>query len=598
MGKIQVLSAEVANQVAAGEIVERPASIVKELFENSVDAGATRIDVDFWQGGIKSIRISDNGCGMDREDAVLSLQRHATSKIRSAKDLESVATMGFRGEALPSIASVSRFKMTTAVSGGVGTEIVVEGGVVESVGDVGAPSGTVIEMKDLFFNMPARRKFLRGVETESAHIVRIMEALAIAHPRVGVSLTKDGRRLWVASPSKDLSVRLNDVFGRDFLGRLMPLDEYVEGEEIAVSGFLAKPGEGRPDREQQFVVLNGRIVHCPAIYQSLKEAYIGSMPAGKHPLAVLRVDMDPLTFDCNVHPAKREVRLHRPEILKRAIFTATRQMLDSIGRKVSVSPSPSAVSTTPVAVAAPAAVPIPIAKEQPIPSPSPTTAFVDVPVPAEVGTPVSFEAFQPSPQIDSGIGQTNEAPFRIVGELGGRWIIAEGDSGLVLLDVRKAEERILFERILAEASSDSPATQRLLLTSVVELPAKDAIWLSENLDLLAKSGFSLEPFGSNSFKVDAVPPCLADADIRNVLLDVCASCRASGGTDSRSHLISSLVRSVSGFANASRFVFSVDAAHKLLTSLLGCDAPYTCPRGKPTMVQWSFAELDRKFGGR
>jgi DNA mismatch repair protein MutL len=330
MGKIRLLPDDVASQVAAGEVVERPASVVKELVENSVDAGARRITVEFVRGGTQLIRVVDDGCGMDREDALLSLERHATSKIRTAGDLASVTTMGFRGEAVPSIASVSRFRMATRPHGkDAGTEIVVAGGKIESVSDSGEAPGTSIEIRSLFFNLPARRKFLRGEETESAHIIHQMQSLALAHPDVAMTLLREGKMLWQAAATADLGVRIRDLFGEDFLRRMLPIEQGVENG-IEISGFLSRPGEGRPDREQQFVILNGRVVQCPAIFQPLREAYSEALPRGRHPLAVLCISMDPLAFDCNVHPAKREIRLHRPDQLRQAVFLTARRMLENL----------------------------------------------------------------------------------------------------------------------------------------------------------------------------------------------------------------------------------------------------------------------------
>ena len=325
MGKIRLLTDEVASQVAAGEVVERPASVVKELVENSIDAGARRIRVEFARGGTQLIRVEDDGSGMDREDALLSLERHATSKIRTAADLADVGTMGFRGEAVPSIASVSRFRLVTRpAEAAAGTEIQIAGGKIESVSDSGGAPGTSVEVRSLFFNLPARKKFLRGEETEAAHILHQMQSLAIAHPDVAMTLVRDGRVVWQAAATKDHEVRIRDLFGADFVGRLMAVQP-IEEHGILIEGFVAKPGEGRPDRELQFVVLNRRVVQCPAVFQSLREAYAEALPKGRHPLAVLRVTMDPFSFDCNVHPAKREVRLHRPDQVRQAVYSAARQ---------------------------------------------------------------------------------------------------------------------------------------------------------------------------------------------------------------------------------------------------------------------------------
>jgi len=572
MGKIRLLPDEVASQVAAGEVVERPASVVKELVENSVDAGARRIVVEFARGGTQLIRVADDGCGMDREDALLSLERHATSKIRTAEDLARVATMGFRGEAVPSIASVSRFRLVTRPAGSeAGTEIVVSGGKIESVTDSGEAPGTTIEVRSLFFNLPARRKFLRGEETEAAHILHQMEALAIAHPEVAMTLLRDSRKIWQAAAASDLGVRLRDLFGADFLNRILPLPPF-EDHGITVSGFLARPGEGRPDRDQQFIVLNGRVVQCPAIYQPLREAYFEALPRGRHPIAVLCIAMDPTAFDCNVHPAKREIRLHRPEQLRQTVFLAARNLLENLTR-------PAIRSERPASVPESATRPAP--ENAPAPPP---------------GTPEKAElaAFNPPPQEDWPMA-TPEEKFDLIGGLEDRWILMRSGEGLVLLDVRAASERILFEALRREAAAGTAPAQRLLLPEVIELPAKDSAWIQEHLDALQTTGFLLEPFGGGSFKVEALPASLSENDPRAALLEICESLRSSGSLASRSLIIDALIRSVSSLAAARRFSYEPNRARQIVRELLRCELPYASPRGRPTMIQWSFAELERKF---
>jgi len=567
MGKIRLLPDEVASQVAAGEVVERPASVVKELVENSVDAGARRIVVEFARGGTQLIRVADDGCGMDREDALLSLERHATSKIRTAEDLARVTTMGFRGEAVPSIASVSRFRMVTRPPGALaGTEIRIAGGKIESVSDSGEAPGTSVEVRSLFFNLPARRKFLRGEETEAAHIIHLMESLALAHPDVAMTLVRDGRRLWQAAATTDPGVRLRDLFGTDFLQRLIAIEPREENG-IIISGHLARPGEGRSDRDQQFIVLNGRVVQCPAIYQPLREAYSEAIPRGRHPLAVLRISMDPLAFDCNVHPAKREIRLHRPDQLRQAVFLAARGMLEGLSRPASVPAAPPPSGT-----------------------PSSETPAVRTVAPAD---PV---AFQPAPQVEWPLGHEEEK-FDLIGGLADRWILMRSAEGLVLLDARGASERILFESLKREIEAGTASAQRLLLPEVLELPLKDFLWISENLEPLQAAGFLLEPFGGSAFKVEALPACLAANDARTALLDLCESLRASGSLGGRPLALDSLIRSVSSLAAVKSFLFEPVRARQLVRELLRCELPYASPRGHPTMIQWSFSELDQKFSG-
>jgi DNA mismatch repair protein MutL len=564
MGRIRLLADEVASQVAAGEVVERPASVVKELVENSIDSGARRVTVEFVGGGSRLLRVGDDGCGMDREDALLSLERHATSKIRTATDLASVATMGFRGEALPSIASVSRFRLATRPhDSDAGTEIRVGGGKIEAVSDSGGAPGTTIEVETLFYNLPARKKFLRGEETESAHIIHQMQSLAVAHPGVGMTLVREGRRLWQAAPTEDLGVRLRDLFGADFMARLLPV-EPVEENGIRIEGFISKPGEGRPDRELQFVVLNKRVVQCPAVFQSLREAYAEALPKGRHPLAVLRISMDPLAFDCNVHPAKREVRLHRPDQLRQAVYLAAGKTLEKLRK-----PAPPISAPTPKA-------------EEPAP-------------------PAAAKPFKEAPQLDLPAVRAAEparpgAEFRLMGGLGGRWILMEGADGLVLLDIRAASERIIFETMRREAAAGGTHSQRLLLPIVVEMTPKDAVWISENLDALSRAGFLLEPFGGGSFKIEAMPACVGDRDPRETLADVCETLKATGLLGGGQPVLDALIRSVSRFAALDSFPYEESRARRLVSELLGCELPYACPQGRPTMIQWSFSELERKFG--
>lgn len=574
MGKIRLLTDEVASQVAAGEVVERPASVVKELVENSIDAGARRIRVEFARGGAQLIRVEDDGSGMDREDALLSLERHATSKIRTASDLADVGTMGFRGEAVPSIASVSRFRLVTRPpEAAAGTEIQISGGKIESVTDSGGAPGTSVEVQSLFFNLPARKKFLRGEETEAAHILHQVQSLAIAHPDVAMTLVRDGRIVWQAASTHDDEVRIRDLFGADFASRLMPVPP-LEENGIRIEGFVAKPGEGRPDRELQFVVLNRRVVQCPAVFQSLREAYAEALPKGRHPLAVLRVTMDPLAFDCNVHPAKREVRLHRPDQVRQAVYAAAKGALEAF--------------RTPVAPPVPVDLP-------------PASATRNEPSRPMRHQPVRT-SFSPAPQMDLPVTPVEARPpeqddaFRLLGGLGARWILMEGAEGLVLLDVRAASERILFEGLRREAALGQVAAQHLLLPEIVELTPKDAVWISENLPALQKAGFSLEAFGGFSFKVEALPACLSGRDAREALLDVCETLRSTGLLGSGQPVLDALVRSVSRIAALNGFDYEESRARRLVRELLKCELPYACPQGRPTMIQWSFSELDRKFG--
>jgi len=576
MGKIRILPDEVASQVAAGEVVERPASIVKELAENSLDAGATRIQIDFARGGSKLASVQDDGHGMDREDALLCLERHATSKIRTGLDLSTVRTMGFRGEAVPSIASVSRFRLVTREPRAeAGTEIAVLGGKVEFVRETGAPAGTLVEVKDLFYNLPARRKFLRGEETEASHIIHVLQSMAVAHPGVAFECRRDGRSVLMLPRADSLAVRISDLFGADHLRRLIEMEEYV-GDGFSLRGFLARPGQGRRDRLQQFVILNGRPVHCPALQQPLREAYSQVLAPGEHPICVLLVEMAPESVDCNVHPAKREVRLRHPEPLRRAVYEAARKALD--GSRVTWAQPLRAPEPPPVIK--------PFLPE----SPQPEIVF---PPSREHDEPTLIPLEKPEKPLPAPEAQV---PFRVLGEIGTGYLILEGAEGLVLLDIRSASERIFYEALRRQMETGTVPIQRLLLPAVITLPAREHAWVADHVEELQRAGFLVEPFGGDTLKVEGLPSFAGQHDPGRLLHDTASTLRAAGKLPAGAGLRDSLARSVCRFAAEESLGGDPVRAYQLVRELLQCELPYANPLGRPTMIQFSLAELDRKFG--
>lgn len=609
MGKIRVLSDQVASQVAAGEVVERPASLVKELVENSLDAGASRISVEFARGGSRLVAVQDDGSGMDREDALLCLERHATSKIRDAADLVRVRSMGFRGEALPSIASVSRFRMVTReASSESGTEVLVEGGRVETVRETGAPVGTLIEVRDLFFNVPARRKFLRGEETESSHILHGLQAIALANPRVAMECRRDGAAVFAYPRADSLAVRIRDLFGASHLSRLgeIPVTD-IDG--IRLSGYLARPGQGRRDRLHQFVFLNGRPVQCPAVQQPLREAYADALERGTHPICVLCIEMDPELVDCNVHPAKREVRLSRPDALKRAVFDAARAV---IAPARAVPPAPPAA---PSSVRASAPAPAPVVDRRPV-----TPERVFMPEPSQRDFALRREPERPvlpeprrdgsgpehsPPAVEAPVGPErrpvavpkDEPPdtFRYLGCVGEGFVVLEGAEGLVILDARSARERVLYETLMREMASGTVPCQRLLLPVVVDFPGREHAWISEHLDEVRAAGFLVEPFGGTTLKIEGLPASAGEGDPERLLHGVASAVRSAGKIPRGHGVREALARSVSRLASAEAAV-DADHAPRLVRELLRCELPYASPSGRPTMIQFSHAELARKFG--
>ncbi|MFP6880424.1 MAG: DNA mismatch repair endonuclease MutL, partial [Roseibacillus sp.] len=482
MPRIHVMPDTLASQVAAGEVVERPASVVKELVENSLDAGAKEVRVEIQRGGVALVKVSDDGIGMNREDAVLSLERHATSKLRDKEGLTSIVTLGFRGEALPSIASVARFRLTTRERDALeGTEITVEGGKLRDVRDAGCPPGTTVEVRDLFYNIPARRKFLRSETTEAAHIDYQVRLHALACPEARVIHRKDGRTAFDVAASSDRRVRIGDLFGRDLLPKLQALPR-VEHPGMAVSGYLLPPEAARKSRRGQYLFLNGRPVYDRVVWRALEEGFRGALPAGRHPVAWLWLEMDPHLVDVNVHPAKREVRFHRPSELRALI-------LEGVGQRSEMGAQESAVDNRGAGVGG----------DQKIPdTPVQTVATSDGEAePGRVETVAPPRVWQAEAQSE--FGEEVEAPaapaFRVVGVLEGRYLVLEASDGLVLLEGEAARERILYERFLAGAERGVPESQGLLVPVLLELEARDADVALRNAENFREAGMEVEPFG-------------------------------------------------------------------------------------------------------
>jgi DNA mismatch repair protein MutL len=597
MGQVRLLPDAVASQVAAGEVVERPASVLKELVENSLDAGATRIDIEYHRGGDKFLSVTDDGRGMDREDALLCLERHATSKIRTGRDLATVGTFGFRGEALPSIASVSRFRLVTREAGAeAGTEVIVNGGTVEAVRDSGEAPGTRIEVRSLFFNLPARRKFLRGERTEAAHIDHHFQVLALSHPQLRFSLTRDGRQALLLAPASELIERVRALSGADFARQLFAVEEATH-DGVTLRGLIGRPGHGRGDRTQQYVFVNGRAVHSPVISQPLREAYGTAMPKGMHPPAVLFVSVDPEWVDCNVHPAKREVRFRDAIGVRESVRSLVEGMLAAQRRTTVVMPArvfPE--ETVRDAVSAPVAPSVPFSRPTIPPASRPAPA--PLPIPAEVIEQVRARP-PAAPAAELPIPDLAPAPaprFRFIGPLADRYVLLEDEAGLVLLDHRAARERILFEQLMRRFEAHESVSQRLLMPAIAELAPKDLAWVREHASLLAGAGLLVEPFGTGTVKIDGVPPMLAHGEPREVLLRVADDCRVGGVRGGTRAVEESIARSVCRSALFGPVPADAAASKSLLDELMACELPYACPIGRPTMIHFAHSELARKFG--
>lgn len=614
-GHVRVLPLHVANKIAAGEVIERPASVVKELVENALDAGSTRIAITITQGGRKLVAVQDDGCGMTKDDALLSLERQATSKIRDVDDIEQIDTLGFRGEAIPSIASVSRFSITTRrADSDEGTFLQVNAGTLAEVRAAGCPPGTRVEVRDLFCNVPARRKFLRAYATEENHVKTIFTTHALAHPSVGFSLTIDGRELYRLAPATTVRERVRDLFGDDFLAQMLTLGatdakpRSVRATSVLVSGLLERPNLSTPTRRDQYVFVNGRPATAASVAYALREAY--PRRAGEaRPAAILFIDVPPGQVDVNVHPTKREVRFRDNLAVKRAIEDAVTAALgggagaaeaeaSNLGdSSCSSSPSDSRSSSDPSDSSGPSdssdsngsSTSSDSSTARASSSPPP---FAPLPAPAPVQNEIAF-AVEP--------GSTRSKPwqwFKFLAQAASGYLLIETDAGIVTINPQAARERIAYEKLLNAASADKAgrSSQALLIPETVKLNPVDAARIAASLETIARMGFQVEPFGTDTFKIDAVPQLIDSLAPATVLATIArdlaeGGSRRSGERWRDERIAKSIAKS---FAGASR-ALTKEGAESLVEELCACRMPYVCPRGKPVMIFTSTRELDRKF---
>ncbi|MDX6765662.1 MAG: DNA mismatch repair endonuclease MutL [Candidatus Methylacidiphilales bacterium] len=584
--RIRVLDDITANRIAAGEVVERPASVVKELLENSLDAGATRIEIDAEGGGKSLVRITDDGCGMGRDDALLCLERHATSKLRSADDLQGVTTLGFRGEALPSIASVCKFRLLTREPGNVaGTEVLVDGGKIKEVREAGCAVGTSIEVRALFHHVPGRRKFLKSDATEWAHIEQVVRLAALAHEKTGFTLRQDSREVLRLPPAGDKEERVRQLLGAGFMRDLLSL--VAEEGGMKLTGWIGKPGISRSNRQDHHLFVNGRPVHSPGINFAVLEGYQQALVRGRFPVLVLFLEVPPSTLDVNVHPAKREVRFRDELRVKDFVATSIRDVLHRTGT-------------------APASVEMEQGLHRPVEQPQPASprarqvalfAASPLPEPPSVHS-LPVETAFPSPSAPAEVGpEEKNHDLRVVGIMLGRYIMAENPQGIVLIDQEAARERILFEEIADRLSRQDPHSQRLLVAETLELSPAEAACARQQSAALESVGFGLAPLGGNTFLIDAVPASVETQHVgdffRDVLHDLMQTGRASRSGNAHDERLAEVMARHTARLRSELSPIEVE---RLLADLHRCHLPYTCPGGRPTMILLSRDELKRKFG--
>jgi len=602
---IRVLPDVVAAQIAAGEVIERPASVVKELIENALDAGADTITIEVDDGGRQMIRVSDNGGGIPADEVELAFARHATSKLQVVDDLNRITTLGFRGEALASIAAVSRVTLTTRHHDEVaGTTIQAEGGELRSVRATGAPSGTVVEVANLFFNTPARLKFLKSDSTERRHITQLVTRYAMAYPQVRFRLVQEGREQFHSTGSGDLADVLVEAFGLDTFSDMLEVSPLPPARadlpEVEVYGFTSAPALNRANRTHIVLFVNGRAIADQSLTYAVVQAYHTLIPNGRYPLAVLMISLDPQEVDVNVHPTKAEVRFRAPD----AVFSAVQR----------------AVRNAVVAQA-----PVPSMQGDP---------YRDVDegwrgsrteagrggrplVPGERQLQMDLDAFTPGRRahqrpdtaafprpadtdIPSGLGapvRPRTLPvLRVIGQVGAMYIVAEGPAGLYLIDQHAAHERILYEQFMAQQGAMEPVAQQTLASVTVEFAPATAQLVAESLDLLAKWGFVLEEFGGTTFRVRAVPALLADQEpgdvVRAVVQDL-ESEQDPGAATLEERLVRRVCKTAAVKAGQT---LSFEEMEGLIRQLERCESPRTCPHGRPTMLHISGEDLARQFG--
>ncbi len=646
MSQINILSESVCNRIAAGEVIERPASVVKELVENSIDAGAKKISIVIEKAGSKLITITDDGSGMDGDDALLCFEQHATSKIADTDDINTIMTFGFRGEAVPSIASVSRFYLKTRQKDQLeGMEVVVHGGKFIKESPVGCAPGTEISVRDLFFNIPARKKFLKTQATEERHIQEMLLLIALANTTISFELIMDGRKVFSSPGHENLRPRIISFFGKTVADNMLDIDHEDNG--IRVSGYISKHGFTRNTRREQRTFVNGRPVEALPLYLGLKDGYGGLVDKGRFPPVILFVKIDPILVDVNVHPAKREVRFRNEQTLRRVVA-------ETIGEALRNTAAPTAsvdaaLSLKNILDGAEVSYQTKVEHqeldfgdseksnvEQEIPKTKVTqtnqviSSATGAPVSKRI-TPITndkrfvkegmsaleramgvsnteqpkisnIKQAPPNTEVIELPSKTNlsgqlpgSGPMQIVGVLDETYILATSERGLIIIDQHAAHERVLFERILHAKEKDGEGTQGLLIPITVELSRIETIFIEKNTEIFSSVGFDIQPFSENTVMINSIPVGLSQDNTGGFIRDLLSSFAESGELNRK------LNRDAIAMASCKAAVKAHDKltmaeAKSLLNQMGECDLPFSCPHGRPTIINIGISELEKRFG--
>lgn len=575
--RIRVLPEEIANKIAAGEVVERPASVVKELIENSIDAESRSIEVEVTSGGKRLIYVADDGIGMSREDALLAIRRHATSKVASVDDLSSIKTLGFRGEALPSIASVSKMELVTRSADDLsGTKVIVEGGKVKGVEEIGCPVGTRVRVSNLFFNLPARAKFLKSESSEFRHILNIFTWSALAHPSIRFKLTHNGRAVLDLPPSGTRAERIYAIYGKGFSENLIEISE--ELPNMGFHAFIGNPDFTKPNRNYQLFFLNGRPIRSRLMAAALDEALRAVIPRERHAVALIFLQMNPRMVDVNVHPSKMEVRFRD----ERLVYSQIVRILNKgIHRGLYVPkvvrPEVSESSSEQIEMEVP-----PVDRDK-------------IGIKPRIRSSEAIR-IQPERTADLRLGDLELDHLTVKGVLFDTYIVAESGDEALIIDQHAAAERILYERLMAQFEKGGIAIQGLLVPITVDLPVNLIEIFSENADLLRQLGFDLERFGGDTLLVRGIPSSLRNSEVEGTIVEVLEKMRAYAGKAREAEMIrETLLTLACRSAVKAGDKLSREEIERLLTDLSKTELPFNCPHSRPTVIRISRHELESRF---
>jgi DNA mismatch repair protein MutL len=562
MSKINILSDELINKIAAGEVVERPASIVKELMENAIDAGATRISITVKEGGISLIKVEDNGYGMDKVDARLAIKRHATSKLKNTKDLFMINTLGFRGEALASISAVSKLTLQTKTKENeLGYQIKVEGNTVTEEKEVACNQGTSIIVEDLFYNVPARKKHLKTMSTEFRMIVDVITRYALLYKDLDITLTHNEKRVLHAPKTTNTLSNIISIYGKKLAEQLISVDWYQHGTHI--SGYISRPTAVRNDRAMQTLFINRRLVKNYTLKTAVYKGYQTALHINKHPIFILNIEVPPEKIDVNVHPQKTEIRIQKEGELFGAIMSAIRFTLET---------------------------------QQEVPEVVEAKQEQQMALRRFEVTHERQTVLEPNVIEEKINNQVTEkvSKLRLIGRIHNLFYLAENELGLMIIDQHAAHERVMYEKIKAQKDAGAIKKQELIQPEMLEVTATESITIQENKETLEKFGFLVEEFGTNTFMLRTVPFILGRQLKKEVFFDVIGAL-GDLQTKVEEQKEDKLMRTACRAAVKANDVVEISEMYNIMKALQSCENPFTCPHGRPTMIQFSIPELEKQF---